>query len=97
MEVEVTLSGESLTDHNNHQLDLEEINKDTSLSESPSTAVPAVSDDELPSFLIPSMLAYLRGVFASLLWQSLVREYLDFEKDGPQTGVSPFSSRVLFF
>ena len=41
----------------------------------------------LPSFLTKEILTHLRGASTSELWQRLMEEYLEFEKDGPVVGV----------
>ena len=46
------------------------------------------ADGEMPSFLSSAIVGYLSNVSASLKWQALLLEYFDFEKGGPQTGVS---------
>ena len=41
----------------------------------------------LPSFLSAAMITYLCSVSTMSPWQDLLTEYLDFEKEGPITGV----------
>ena len=41
----------------------------------------------LPSFLSAAMITYLRGVSTASPWQDLLTEYLDFEREGPITGI----------
>ena len=44
-------------------------------------------DEDIPSWLT-SMIGYLRGLSEDVTWQTLVTEFLDFEKRGPPHGVS---------
>ena len=57
----------------------------TSSTVSPSTI--SSNSHGLPSFLSAAMIAYLCGVSTSSPWQDLLTEYLDFEREGPITGV----------
>jgi len=57
----------------------------TSSTISPSTV--SSNSHGLPSFLSAAMITYLRGVSISSPWQDLLTEYLDFEREGPTTGV----------
>ena len=60
----------------------------TSSTISPSTV--SSNSHGLPSFLSATMITYLRGVSTSSPWQDLLTEYLDFEREGPITGVCFF-------
>jgi hypothetical protein len=57
----------------------------TSSTISPSTV--SGNSHGLPPFLSAAMITYLRGVSTSSPWQDLLTEYLDFEREGPITGV----------
>jgi len=48
-----------------------------------------LNDEALPPWLT-KMISYLRGVAPDMAWQDLVTEFVEFEKCGPQNGVSPF-------
>jgi len=44
-------------------------------------------DENIPSWLTP-MIGYLRSLLEDVAWQTLVTEFIDFEKRGPPHGVS---------
>ena len=88
-EREGTAPGQSLTSTAD-ALDPPHSHEGASTSASSSTISPLTvsgNSHSLPSFLSPAMITYLRGVLTSSSWQDLLSEYLDFEREGPITGV----------
>lgn len=66
---------------------------DAVMSDSSSLVQEPQNDVNLPPWLVP-MIEYLRGVATDTAWQTLVTEFVKFEKGDPPTGVSSFSSQT---
>ena len=72
-------------------------NNDVAMNNATSGVLPSPKprkDDDLPLWL-DKMISYLRGIAPDTAWQDLVTEFVEFEKRGPQNGVSPFPSNFF--